>query len=173
MRLLAAISAVGLAALTSVIAPSASSADGRTIPCAQSIATTKFPYLGSSRPEGRYRQVLGVVAVPPAYMRQVVPTNQKPWAYWHKQGIVIRATGQLVTVSVPARWRNLAAITWGNGIGPVRSLRIQACRTSADVGHAFAGGFLLRSRAACIPLIFRVGKRTATVRFGVGQRCRR
>ena len=94
MRLLAAIIVVGLAALTGSTAPSDSSADGRTVPCAESIATTKFPYFGSSRSENRYRLVLGVVGVPPAYMRQVVPTRQKPWAYWHKQGLVIRATGQ-------------------------------------------------------------------------------
>jgi hypothetical protein len=171
MRLLAAMIVVGLSVLASMTAPSVSSANGRTVPCGDAIGTTKFPYLGSSRPEYRYRQVLGIVAAPPAFMPQVVPTRQKPWAYWHKQGVVIRATGEAVTVTVPRIWRKRAAITWGNSGGPVSSLRIEGCGASADVGHAYAGGFFLRSPSACIPLIFSVGKHSATVRFGVGKRC--
>ena len=38
-------------------------------------------------------------------------------------------------------------------------------------GYAYSGGFFLRSRAACVPLVFRVGSRSAVVRFGVGRRC--
>src|ERR1035437_1570555 len=152
MRFLAAMSVVGLAALTGVTALSASSLDSRTVPCGDVIGSTKFPYIGNSSPQDRYRQVLGVVAVPPAYMRQVVPTRQKPWAYSHKQGLVVRATGQAVTVTVPRIWRKRAAITWGNSGGPVSSLRIEGCGASADVGHAYAGGFLLRSPSACVPL---------------------
>jgi hypothetical protein len=171
MRFSAALPVVGFAVLAGMTASSASSADGRTVPCWDIIDYTKFPYFGNSRPEYRYRQVLGVVAVPPAFMRQVVPTRQKPWTYWHKQGLVIRATGEIVTVTVPKIWRKRAAITWGNSGGPVSSLRFEGCGGSANVGHAYAGGFLLRSRSACIPLIFRVGKRSATVRFGLGQRC--
>jgi hypothetical protein len=171
-RLLAAMIGVGVAPLTGLTAQSASSAAGRTVPCGDAIASTKFPYLGSNRPEYRYRQVLGVIAVPPAYMKQVVPTGEQPWAYWHKQGLVIRATRQSVTVTVPKESRKRAAITWGNSGGPVSSLRIEGCKaTSANVGYAFAGGFLLRSPSACIPLTFRVGRRSATVRFGLGQRC--
>ena len=37
---------------------------------------------------------------------------------------------------------------------------------------AYAGGFFLRSPSVCVPLIFRVGARSATVRFGIGRRCR-
>jgi hypothetical protein len=170
MRFLAVTIVLGLAMLAALTASSASSADGRIVPCGDAIGSTKFPYLGNSRPENRYRQVLGAVSVPPAFMRQVVPTRKKPWSYFHKQGLVVRATGEAVTVTVPKIWRNRAAITWGSG-GPVSSLRIEGCRVSADVGHAYAGGFFLRSPSACIPLIFRVGKRSATVRFGVGQRC--
>jgi hypothetical protein len=171
MRFAAAFVVGSLAVLGGVTASSASSADGRTVPCSDIIEYTKFPYLGSSRPENRYRQVLGVVAVPPAFMQQVVPTRQKPWNYWHKQGLVIRATAKVVTVTIPRNLRQRAAITWGNSGGPVSSLRFESCGGSANVGHAYAGGFFLRSRSACIPLIFRVGKRSATVRFGLGQRC--
>jgi hypothetical protein len=171
MRFLAAMSAVALAVLMGVTAPSASTADTRIVPCGDAIGSTLFPYFGNSRPQDRYRQVLGFVAVPPAFMRQVVPTHQEPWTYWHKQGLIVRASGEAVTVTVPKTWRKRAAITWGNSGGPVSSLRIEGCGASTDVGHAYAGGFLLRSPSACIPLIFSVGKRSTTVRFGVGQRC--
>jgi hypothetical protein len=38
-------------------------------------------------------------------------------------------------------------------------------------GFAYSGGFFLRSPGACLPLTFRVGQRSATVRFGLGRRC--
>jgi len=176
MRFSAVFLVVGFALLAGVTVSSAAPVVGRTVSCSDIIDYTKFPYFGNSRPEYRYRQVLGVVAVPPAFMQQVVPTRQeswaKPWAYWHKQGLVIRAGGEAVTVTVPKIWRRRAAIMWGNSGGAVSSLRFEGCGGSANVGHAYAGGFLLRSPSACIPLIFSVGKRSATVRFGVGQRCR-
>jgi hypothetical protein len=169
MRVSAVSLVVGFAVLAGVTVSSAASVEGRTVSCSD-IIDTRFPYFGNSRPAYRYRQVLGVVAVPPAFMQQVVPTGQKPWTYWHKQGIVIRAGGEVVTVTVPKIWRRRAAITWGS-VGPVSSLRFEGCGGSANVGHSYAGGFLLRLRSACIPLIFTVGKRSAAVRFGLGQRC--
>jgi len=171
MRFTSAFLAVGFAVLAGMTVASASSAAGRIVSCSDIIDYTKFPYFGSNRPENRYRQVLGVVAVPPAFMQQVVPTRQKPWTYWHKQGLVIRAGGEVVTVTVPKIWRGRAAIIWGNSGSAFSSLRFKGCGGSANIGHAYAGGFLLRSPPACIPLIFRAGKRSATVRFGVGHRC--
>src|SRR3954447_15721159 len=171
MRLLAGLIVSAFALLAGVTALSVSAADRRTVPRGEAIASTRFPYFGSSRPENRYRQVLGVVAVPPAFMRQVVPTRQMPWAYWRKQGLVVSASGKALTVTVPRTWRRRAAITWGNGIRPVSSLRIEGCHTSAGIGYAYGGGFLLRSASACVPAIFSVGSRTATVRFGLGRRC--
>jgi hypothetical protein len=171
MRFAAVFLVTGLAALAGMTVSSAASVERRTVPCSDIIDYTRFPYLGSSRPEYRYRQVLGVVAVPPAFMRQVVATHKKPWAYWRKQGLLIRAGEEAVTVTVPENWRRRAAITWGNSGGAVSSLRFQACGGPGNVGHAYAGGFLLRSQSACLPLIFRVGKRSTTVRFGIGQRC--
>jgi hypothetical protein len=117
-----------------------------------------------------------VLAVPPAYMRQVVATGDTPWGYWRKQGLVVRATGEAVTVTVPSAWRKRFAITWGNRRpSAVSSLRIEGCgtTTNTDTGYAYAGGFLLRSSRACGPLTFRVGSRSATVWFGIGQRCTR
>jgi hypothetical protein len=73
-------------------------APARTVPCSESIDGTKFPYVG-------YRLVLDAVSAPPAFLKQVVPTGERPWG------------------------------------------------------------------SACVPLIFRVGGRSATVRFGLGRRC--
>jgi hypothetical protein len=90
-----------------------------------------------------------------------------------KAGLVVRNGDAPLKVSVPSAWQKRAAITWGNNvIGPVGSLRIAACLSSSPGWHAYAGGFYLRSRAACVPLIFRVGNRSATVRFGIGTHCR-
>jgi hypothetical protein len=67
MRVFAALIVVGLALVAGVITPSPSTADaGRIVPCADAIGATKFPYLGDSRPENRYRQVLGPLLMPHA-----------------------------------------------------------------------------------------------------------
>jgi hypothetical protein len=50
-------------------------------------------------------------------------------------------------------------------------IREWADRARAKVGFAYAGGFQLRVRAACVPLVFRVGRRSATARFGLGRAC--
>jgi len=153
--------------------PPARALPERTVPCSEVIDTTRFPYIGDRRPAHRYRLVLGVVSVPPAYMEQVVPTKERPWAYWRKAGLVVRASGASVTVSVPAAWRRRAAISWGNGgAGRFGSVRIAGCGSDKTTGDAYAGGFYLRSSSACVPLIFTVGTRTQTVRFGVGRRCK-
>jgi hypothetical protein len=136
----------------------------RTVPCAESISTTEFPYVG-------YRQVLGAISVPPAYLQQIVRTRSRPWRYWRKAGLVVRA-GVTVTVEVPAEWRARAAIAWGNGGNAVfSSLRLAACRGQPGTGFAYPGGFYLRASTACLPLIFHAGQRRATVRFGLGRRC--
>jgi hypothetical protein len=138
------------------------------VPCDEIILDTKFPY----RTDG-YRVVLGSVAVPPSYLRQVVPTHTTPWAYWRKAGLVVRAGAPRVTVTVPRAWRTRAAVTWGNGSAghDSASLAIASCAGRASVGHAYAGGFYLRSASACVPIVFRAGPRQATVRFGIGRRC--
>lgn len=144
----------------------------RNLTCDQSIGTARFPYVGSALPGDRYRLVLGAASVPPAYMAQTVATRSRPWRYWQKAGLVIRSGSELVTISVPAAWRSRAAIIWGNGgEGPFATVRIKGCGASPRSGNAYAGGFYLSSRSACVPLIFRVGTRVATVRFGVGERC--
>jgi hypothetical protein len=117
-----------------------------------------------------YRLVLDTISVPPARLTQVVATHDKPWAYWRKAGLVVGASDLPVVVSVPRLWRTRAAITWGSS-GIVSSLRIGACPDPPNVWNAYAGGFYIASRSACVPLMFRVGARSKTVRFGIGRTC--
>ena len=173
MRGFVAIVVVGVLGIAAAASSSAAGGPTLTVPCRDVIDQTKFPFVGNSRPDQRYRPVLGVLAVPPGYMQQVVPTGDKPWPYWRKQGLVVRTTGEAVTVTVPTAWRKRLAITWGNRPSAVSSLRIEGCGTQANtnVGSAYTGGFLLRSPRACAPLTFRVRNRSATIWFGIGQRC--
>jgi hypothetical protein len=169
---------IALAALVALGAPLAAAAmttspGTRNVRCDESIAATEFPYVGSSRPKYRYRSVLGAAAAPPAFLEQVVDMHEGPWRYWRKVGIVIRAGVERVTIAVPREWRSRAAISWGNGgHGVFSSVRFRGCGSNPSSGNAYAGGFYLTSRSACLPLLFRVGTRTATVRFGIGRRCR-
>jgi len=120
-----------------------------------------------------YRVVLGVVSVPPAYVPQVVPTHNKyfrPWRFWSKAGLFVRAGTPAVVVSVPKAWQTRAAITWGNA-GTVSALRLASCPVQPGVWNGYPGGFVLRASSACVPLVFRVGQQSTTVRFGVGRRC--
>lgn len=135
----------------------------RIIPCAEIIDFTAFPYPGR-------RRVFGSVSVPPAYLPRSYPTDRRPWAYYAKQGMVVKR-GVAVTITVPAAWRKRLAILWGNGgHGPFHTIRIAACRSS-EPGHAYAGGFFLRRPSACAPLTFIVGNRRKTIWFGIGRRC--
>jgi hypothetical protein len=85
--------------------------------------------------------VLGAISVPPAFLDNVVATHERPWAYWRKTGLIVRA-GTAVTIQVPERWRNRLAIIWGNGDhAPASSLRVASCGSDAGVGNAYAGGF--------------------------------
>jgi hypothetical protein len=153
------------------IAAASSRSPARSVPCSEIIDRTSWPYLGSRDPRSRYRPVLGVVSVPPAYISQVVHLRDGAWPYWEKAGLVVRAGRGPVTVSVPRAWRRRAAITWGGNTGIVNSLRIARCGSDASRGNAYAGGFYLRSRSACLPLVFRAGSHSTTIRFGLGRRC--
>jgi hypothetical protein len=173
LALFAVLAASGGCGQINTAAPAERSrAPERTVPCTEAIDLTRFPYIGNRRPEHRYRLVLGVVALP-AFMAPVYKSAERRWPYWRKQGIVVRASGESVTITVPPAWRERAAIAWGNGGNgePFSSLRIAGCRLDKTVGNAYAGGFYLRSRTACLPLTFRVGNRTATIRVGLGRRC--
>ena len=155
-----------LAAVVAAAASAHASSGTRTVSCSSIIKPVGEV---SWRPT---RIVLDVVDVPPAYIRQTYATKEARWRYWSKVGIVVRADSPNVSISLPPAWRTRAAITWGNA-GPASALRIRSCPPSSSLGdwNPYSGGFLLRSKSACVPLVFRVGERTQTVRFGVGRRC--
>jgi hypothetical protein len=157
---------LGLAALGSTASGSAPAARQEMVSCESIILDSKFPHR-----TGGSRLVLGVVSVPPVYLRQVVPTGRRPWAYFRKNGLVIRGGSPPVDVLVPKAWRTRVRIGWGDGGGS--SLRFASCPPVGreKPGNAYAGGFHLRTRSACFPLIFRVGERSETIRFGIGRRC--
>jgi hypothetical protein len=134
------------------------------VACDQVIIQAKSPPAG-------YRRVLGGIAVPPAYIPQAVLVHGEGWPYLEKAGVVLRAGLSPVTVSVPQAWRTRAAITWGNGKPAVSAVRFSPCPSPPNVWNHYAGGFLLRSHGACLPLAFQVGQRSQVVRFGIDQRC--
>lgn len=166
-----AVATVALALAAGCTASSAGTTGGPAaappmrVGCLQVIDRARRPF------EGGYRRVLGVIAAPPAYLSQVVRSTDPRWPYWEKAGMVIRAGPRPIDVSVPANWRSRAAITWGNGRPAVSALRFTPCQVPAGVWNAYAGGFLLKTRGACVPLVFRVGREHQVVRFGVGVRC--
>jgi hypothetical protein len=164
MRIAALIVAPALAALTGVTAWSAPSPPS-TVSC-ESIILLK----GSSDTASR-RVVLGVVSVPPAYIPQTFPRRVERWRYWTKAGLAIRGGSPSVSVIIPKPWRSRVRIGWGDGGGS--SLRFAPCPAyeSENPWNGYSGGFFLRARSACVPLIFRVGNRSETVRFGIGRRC--
>jgi hypothetical protein len=124
-----------------------------------------------SAPAG-YRRVLGVIWVPPVYIPQVVSSPGGRWPYREKAGMVVRAGRSPVTVTVPQAWRTRAAITWGNDIPAVSSLRFSPCPSPPNVWNHYPGDFLLHSHGACLPLVFQVGQRKRRVWFGIDRRCR-
>ena len=162
MRLVAIAGFVGLALTTGV---------GTAAPGALVVRCESIVQPGGVFTWKPTRVVLGVAAVPPAYIPQTLETGSEPWRYWSKSGLVIKANSPPVDVSVPPRWRARVRIGWGNRTGS--HLRFAPCPPSSALGdwNPYTGGFSLRARAACVPLTFRVGDRSATVRFGVGKRC--
>ena len=93
------------------------------------------------------------------------------WPYFRRVGLVVHGGTSPVTITVPVGWRDRVAISWGN-THAVSSLQIASCEAAVSKPwNAYAGGFHLRSRAACVPLDIRVGGRSTSVRFGVGRAC--
>ena len=48
---------------------------------------------------------------------------------------------------------------------------VHAVPVAVRVWNAYAGGFLLGARGACVPLVFQVGRERQVVRFGIRVRC--
>ena len=120
--------------------------------------------------------VLGVISIGDAYW-PAVRVHQGRWRYWDKDGLFILDGQRPVTITVPKAWRNRAAITWGVNAGIVSTLRLPGTMPSAGclagplTWNGYPGGIYLRSRSACVPLVFGIARRSAVVRVGVGRRC--
>jgi hypothetical protein len=118
-----------------------------------------------------YRLVLGRLEVPFVRLQRPAATAQRRWPYFSKFGLVVQAGRTPLTVSVPSRWSHRAAISWGNGLPTVQTLRIAGCAPSPHRWNAYAGGVFTRNPTACVPLIFEVDGRSQTVKFGLGRSC--
>jgi hypothetical protein len=164
---IALVAALGLAAPAAATAWSRPSVDPPTVSCNKVILRIGTPAATANG----YRVILGSVSVPPAFQQQVVRTGERPWTHYRKAGLVVRGNSLPVYVTVPKAWRGRAAITWGNS-GTTSALRIARCPPyQPRPWNVYAGGFLLRSPKACVPLEFRHGNERTTVRFGLGKRC--
>lgn len=86
--------------------------------------------------------------------------------------MVVHSGRFAVSVLVPKEWRLRVAISWG-GSGSVSTLRFSGCGDSPLVKgwNGYAGGFYLRAARACVPLVFKRGRESKTLRFGLGERC--
>jgi hypothetical protein len=135
-----------------------------TVSCLEAIGHEK-----SGRAD-RSRVVLGVVSAAPANLwgSEPVRTHKRPWGYWQKAGLGVRMGTPTVLVRVPPAWRRRVAITYGT-TAIVSALWIARC-PARSAWSLYAGGFYLRA-PACVPLVFQVRRRTATVWFGVGRTC--
>jgi hypothetical protein len=121
-------------------------------------------------PGAQQRVVLGVVDVPRVYLPQVARYGHDGWAYWSKAGVAVLAGSHDVRMSVPRAWRTRVAIAWG-GYGPYSALGFEDCAPPPTYWSGFVGGFYLRDRSACVPIVISVGGQSRTVRFGIGRRC--
>jgi len=119
------------------------------------------------------RTLLGVVSVPGTrhLADRAVGTSDRSWRYYRNAGIAIRAGTAAVNVSVPEGWRHRVAVSWGDSPAS-SSLDFAPCaRSGAGAWNAYSGGFHLRTRGDCVPLVVTVGGMSTTVRIGVGRAC--
>ena len=121
------VAALGTASALGARAPD--SVRSRTVPCDEIIDVTPFPDPGNAQPQYRNRPVLDAISVPPAFIPQVSSTGERPWRYFtSKWGMVVRSDARSVSVTVPARWRDRVAISWGNGgHGVFQRIRFAGC----------------------------------------------
>ena len=167
MKLLRILALLVFPALAAIGARSADSAPPSTAGCEQ-IAL----HLRSGSEDG-YRIVLGKVGIPDEEHTSGRAARHRgaQWPYFRRVGLVVRGGTSPVTITVPEGWRDRVAISWGE-TPAVSSLQIASCEASASKPwNAYAGGFFLRSPADCVPLLFQVGGRSTSVRFGVGRAC--
>ena len=170
MRLRFAMLALSLVLLGALVA----GANARPRPSAEpTVGCDRIVLRARSGAEDGFRVLLGAVSVPGArHLDHGSTTTRDPhWRYYRNAGIAIRAGTSLVSVSVPEGWRDRVAISWGNS--PATSmLRFAPCGGSpAGLWNSYSGGFHLRTKGDCVPLLVTVGGMSTTVRVGVGRAC--
>jgi hypothetical protein len=134
------------------------------VSCNNVIASTR-------KPDSEERLMLGSFGAPPPRIQRAANGQGHGWQYFAKNGVEVEAGSLPVTVSVARTFRHRAAISWGNAQPIVQTVRFASCRATATRWDAYAGGFFLHSRTACVPLVVRVGSRSKTVRVGIGKSC--
>jgi hypothetical protein len=89
------------------------------------------------------RPVLGALAVPPTHLEHAAPTGTRPWAYFSKYGIAIRAGSPAVLITVPEAWRRRAAMIVPNADSApgadVSSTAVSVCRSYGSARAALSG----------------------------------
>ena len=149
-------------------------ANARTQPSAEpTVGCDRIVLRARSGAADGFRVLLGAVSVPGArHLDHGSTTTRDPhWRYYRNAGIAVRAGTSMVSVSVPEGWRDRIAISWGDS--PVTSvLRFASCGGSpAGAWNSYSGGFHLRAKGDCVPLLVTVGGMSTTVRVGVGRAC--
>jgi hypothetical protein len=120
-----------------------------------------------------FRVLLETVSVPGArhLAREAAATGRGTWSHYRNAGLAIRGGTSTVSVSVPEGWRDRLALSWG-GSRPSSSIRFVPCAaTNGGLWNFYSGGFHLRGRADCVPLLVTSGGLSTTVRVGVGRTC--
>jgi hypothetical protein len=132
-----------------------------------------FVNLTSFRIFPRYRLVLGDVAMPPARLPPLGPSVHTAWPYGEKTGFQVHGGGSPVTITVPQAWRDRVAVfgVTSRPSGFASTVRIPSCPPRA-AWDTYVSAFYTRSRTACVPLRVQVRRRTVTLWFGLGRRCR-
>jgi hypothetical protein len=169
-RIYLAAAAVGLSVLLGVSQQSAARPTGAralSVGCGNIIGSTRSTAVAPSR------IILGVFAAPAMRLQRAALSGDARWPYFAKSGVEIRAGVGPVAVLIPSRMQGQAAISWGNGLPVVATVRFPRCRPSPDRWNAYAGGFFTRSPTACITVVVRIGARSKTTRVSIGQRCSR
>jgi hypothetical protein len=161
---------VGMTSTTVGLLASAPQASARqtqvsVVSCGNVIASAR-------KPDSDERIVLGSFGAPPHRIQRAANGRGNGWQYFAKTGVEVKAGSGPATVSIAPALRHRAAISWGNALPIVQTVRFTSCRETATHWDAYAGGFFLRSRTACVPLVVTVGSRSRTVRVGVGKSCR-
>jgi hypothetical protein len=159
---------IAAAVVAIVLTGGAQGASAGTIACGNIAGST------TSGTADHSRVVLGVVSVPPARIQRATPdSSASPWKDFAKSGLEIHTGSKPVVVSVPTGWTKRVAITWGSVV-PFSRVRFQACDHPGGLTgqwNGYAGGFYLDVRTACVPLTVTVGRKSKTVRVGVGTSC--